>query len=170
MLARWLARVAVLCLFIAGTVIAVVRLGVVAALSAAGGTLLCMIALSERIWPESTRNAPVVQVRAADSAKATEGVVVQVASAIAGSGSTGGGLSAHSAGRGGMTAIAGFRSDVMDRLRARDYPTARGLASLVAHGVVRSGGTASFGGVGGLRADGIARSSGSATLSGPLAG
>jgi hypothetical protein len=143
--ARWIARVAALGLFLAGTIVAAVRFGVVMAFSAAGGTLLYVVALTEQIWPPKT--APVVQKYAADTARVTEGVVIPISTAIAAvstmsanvvrsiapgvGGSSailgGGGLSAHGAGNGGGSAILGFNSDVMHRLARGDHPTVRRL-------------------------------------------
>lgn len=122
-LARWLARVAALGLFVAGTIATAVRFGVVTALGAAGGTIIYVIALSERIWPERAASTPVVQVHAADSARATEGVVIQTTAAItAVSTMTANVVRSIAPGVGGGSAILGFRADVMDRLARGDYP------------------------------------------------
>jgi hypothetical protein len=98
----------------------VVRLGVVKA----GGATLVLVQLIETVLhPPSV---VVVEKFAADTARATGGVVINLGAAIHTTSALAGNivqLRGAGAGAGGGSAILGFHSDVMERLMTGDYPT-----------------------------------------------
>jgi hypothetical protein len=132
---RWLARLAALGLLVAGTVVTAVRFGWLMALSAAGGTLLLVDNLAERVWPQGRASADgkSVAVQLASALNMTgdlTATVIRASGLAPGAGHTGSsanlggasGLSAHGAARSGGSAILGFHSDAMTRLATGDYP------------------------------------------------